>query len=608
VRYFRGIDGLKSLSILAILVFHLFGGALPGGFVGIEVFFTIAGFLTARNLLIRLNSAGHLGLKRYFSKRARRIIPAVWFMACAAVALTWVVGAADVLVGIKNQLLSVATFSYNWYDIARGADYFAATGPELFRHLWFVAVLAQFYVLAPLIVWFFWKFWKPQRAAVALFLLSFASAIAMGVLFVPGSDPTTVYFGTGTHLFGLLAGVALAFMLDGSAGVEGESGNTVDVYENHRLRYGLSALLGALALVGIVVLAFVVRQDSSAFRGGLFAVAVMTDMALVGCVTPGSWLGAILGWKPLAVLGKYSYGIYLWHWPVMTLVVYCVPQWRGPNVVYPGLVTLVLTAVVSWFSFVCIEEPVGRAGLVRSLVPEKGSGARAWTVWVAAGLAVFLAVTGCLRGIRSAPPATMTQQMLQDNARHSAFGPRGSHGKPTDLLKEVPPDPVREMPTGMQMSAVGDSVMLAAQPALSKEFPGIAVDAKESRTLFAGIGIVQDLRAHRTLREYVLVGLATNSLATPDALEELLRACGPARVLVLVNAHGQRSWIPPTNTAIAQFVDKHSDQVVLVDWNAQASAHEGELYSDGIHPQPTDGASLYASSVRAALKEWTMHH
>lgn len=595
----RGIDGLKGLSILAILGYHLFGPYLPGGFIGIEVFFTISGFLTARSLLFRLNSDGKIGLGHYYAKRMRRIIPPVWFVTAFFVAFAWAVDAKDALVGVKGQVVAVATFTYNWHDIAAGVDYFAATGPQLFKHLWFISLLMQFYVLAPLLIWLLWKFLTPVRAAAVLFAVSFASAIAMGLVFTPGTDPTRAYFGTDTHCFGLLIGVALAFMMEIKPGDS----------DSHRFRYAMIVLLGGAALVGVVDLGLrVIRQDASAFRGGLLLVALLTDLIIVGCVVPGSWLGQLLDFRPLAALGKYSYGVYLWHWPLQTMLLFLIPQWRSAQIPYVGIVTLALTALTAWGSYKCIEQPLSRQGFFHSLIPDHDGGRNAWIIWGATVVVILLSVAGCVRGIQEAPKSTQTQLLLQKYQHRAPHPQKSQKNAPTDSVKGVTPAPIRQMPGGDRITAIGDSVMVAIQPALEAQFPGIFVNADVSRSFNVGLGIAQSMLNDHTLREYVVVGLSTNAQITAGGLDQLLSICGPGRVLVLINGHGNRSWIPPTNTAIAQFVDNHSDQVILVDWNAVASANEVNLYPDDIHPKPGEGEQMYVSALNNAIAEWIKKH
>lgn len=598
----NGLDGLKGLAILAVLGYHLFGHWLPGGFVGIEVFFTISGFLTARSMLQRLDGSGKLGLKHYVVHRLRRIVPPVWFMITFVVGLAWLVEAGDALVGIKDRLIAAASFTYNWYDILTGVNYFSAGGPELFKHLWFVSLLVQFYVIAPLIVMFFWKFWSPKRAVVGILVLSVASALAMGFVYVPGTDPTRAYFGTDTHMFGLLVGVALAFMLRSGVG-------TVEKKDTRGASVGVAfvALLGACALAAIAYGTIVViRQDATAFRGGLFAVALLTALVIVGCVGDGSWLGILLNFKPLAGLGRFSFGVYLWHWPLATLLLFLVPPWRDPTLPWAGIVTLALTALTTWASYVCFERPVRTNGFFRSLVPEGGR--RGAITWALGLILVILSVAGCVRGVQLAPQTSEVQQLLETNSsRRPTIAPPRRRAA-SDALKEAPPAPVRLMPTGDQMTAIGDSVMLAAQPSMQQTFPGISLDAAVSRSMPAGIGEVSQLEAQHNLREYVVVSLATNSQVSDTQLDQLLAACGPGKILVLVNAHGNRSWIPPTNQALADYAKRHSDRVILVNWDAAAHSDEASLYSDGIHPKPGQGADLYASTIRSAIADWVKTH
>lgn len=615
----KGIDGLKGLSILAILGYHLFQRWLPGGFVGIEVFFTISGFLAAYSLLRKLNAKGSLSFKQYYLGRLRRIVPPLWFMAAFITATAWLIDAKDALVGIGRQLLAVVTFSYNWYDIVRGVDYFSSSGPELFRHLWFISLLIQFYIVIPVIVWFFWKFWKSTRAATAILLLAGVSALLMGLLFTPRADPTRVYFGTDTHLFGLLIGVALAFLLQTRETTESALGTTVTVksvgkttetFEAHRVRYSVAALLGGASVVALIYLTiWVIREDATAFRGGLLLVALLTALAIVGSIVPYSWVGRLLEFRPLAALGRHSYGIFLWHWPIATLLLYVFPQWRDPNVLNVGVIALALTALMTWLSHMWIELPVGDKGFFRSLMPTAKGKPREWVSWVAIVLILLFSAVGTVRAIQTAPAKTLTQILLEQN-QGEVTEPAAPKPKldTKDVVKNNPPDPIREMPDGTRLTAVGDSVMLVARPALEAQFPGITVDATVSRAMPAGIGIVGTLQSQRALREYVVVGLATNSMVSTDQLDQLLATMGGGRILVLINAHGVRSWIPPTNDVLRQYVDSHSDNVVLVDWDKAASQNEGMLYSDGIHPTPQEGAGLYATTLYSAINEWVKHH
>uniref|UniRef100_UPI00197C3ED3 acyltransferase family protein n=1 Tax=Microbacterium sp. CPCC 204701 TaxID=2493084 RepID=UPI00197C3ED3 len=209
----HGLDGLRAIAVTLVVVYHLFPPALlPGGFIGVDVFFVISGFLITSLLLREHDATGRIRLGRFWVRRARRLLPALVAVVAVCSTLAWVVG-GDVLVRLGAQIAGVATFSYNWLSIAGGGGYFAAATPELFRNFWSLAVEEQFYVLWPLVlplVLFLPRAWL--RIAVAM-VFAAASAIWMGAVISRGDDLTRAYFGTDTHAFGLLLGVALAFLL-----------------------------------------------------------------------------------------------------------------------------------------------------------------------------------------------------------------------------------------------------------------------------------------------------------------------------------------------------------------------------------------------------------
>ena len=158
------------------------------------------------------------------------------------------------------------------------------------------------------------------------------------------------------------------------------------------------------------------------------------------------------------------------------------------------------------------------------------------------------------------------------------------------------------MPKGDEITAIGDSVMLASAKGLASVFPGIQTDATVSRSMVAAPGMLQADLKSGSLRRWVMLGLGTNTQVTTDQLDQVHDLIGPNRVLVLVNAHGDRTWIPPTNQVMADYANTHSDNVVLVDWDAAAGANTQVLAADGIHPSMT--SDLYAQTVKTAIEQW----
>ncbi|MDT0141514.1 acyltransferase family protein [Microbacterium sp. PRC9] len=596
---FAGLDGMRAIAVLLVVVYHLFPPAvLPGGFVGVDVFFVISGFLITSLLLREQLSTGRVALGRFWQRRARRLLPALAVVVVVCSALAWIVG-GDVLVDLDDQVLGAATFSYNWVSVAGGGGYFAAATPELFRNFWSLAVEEQFYVLWPLIFPLFLLLPRPWARTAAAFVLAAASAAWMGVVVSGGGDVTRAYFGTDTHAFGLLLGVGLAFLLAPLAGLQ---------WAESRVARDVTGAAGVLALVGLVALAMLPQSSSIlTFPGALLAASLLSAVAIVAGVWPGSWFGRAIDVRPMRWIGDRSYGIYLWHWPLLVLAVAAfapdatvatAPAWIGLGV-------LAATAAASALSFRLVETPVRRHGFrasVRLLATrlQSGPGARLRAVGVALSGALVLAGAGTAIAVSpdetSAEAAVAAGRAALEKALREAPAPIAPTPSATDAASTAPAD----IP-GDQISAVGDSVMLASAGGLVERLPGIDVDAEVSRSMWAGPEIVDDLDATGRLRPYVVVALGTNGAVDPSTLEQLADTVGPKRNLVLVNAYAPRDWIPGVNAELAAFAEDHRN-VIVADWSGAIAPHEDLLAGDRIHPGAA-GGRIFADTVAAAVDE-----
>ncbi|MFK4808377.1 acyltransferase family protein, partial [Microbacterium sp. ZW CA_36] len=242
---FAGLDGMRAIAVTLVVVYHLFPPhVLPGGFLGVDVFFVISGFLITSLLLREHTATGRVALGRFWQRRARRLLPALAVVVAVCSALAWLIG-GDVLVDLDAQVLGAATFSYNWVSIGGGGGYFAAATPELFRNFWSLAVEEQFYLVWPLVFPLFLLLPRAWARIAAAFALAAGSAAWMGVVVSSGGDLTRAYFGTDTHAFGLLLGVGLAFLLAPLSRAR---------WADSRAARRLTGAAGALAVAGLVAL------------------------------------------------------------------------------------------------------------------------------------------------------------------------------------------------------------------------------------------------------------------------------------------------------------------------------------------------------------------
>src|SRR5918998_388466 len=353
-RYMPGLDGLRAVAVLAVIAYHLQLGWAQGGLLGVGVFFTLSGYLITDLLLGQRDVAGHLRLGDFWIRRARRLLPALFLMLAVVVAWVTLLHRSQ-LPALRGDVVAATLYVSNWWNIIREASYFARFGPPPpLEHLWTLAVEEQFYLVWPLLLWLGLRYARGRYRLAGLTLAAAAlSATAMALLYQPGVDPTRVYEGTDTRAFGLLLGAALAM-----------------VWPSRRLHADLALgrrlLLDGVGVVGLVVIALLIWQTDQysalLYRGGIVLLSVATVMVVAALAHPASLLGPALGWKPLRWIGVRSYGIYLWHWPIIVLTTPNVQMGVNLPVATLQVGATIAVAALSWRF---VEEPIRRGGLGR---------------------------------------------------------------------------------------------------------------------------------------------------------------------------------------------------------------------------------------------------
>jgi peptidoglycan/LPS O-acetylase OafA/YrhL len=352
-RYVPGLDGVRALAVISVIIYHLGVPGAQGGMLGVGVFFTLSGYLITDILLTTWRRHGTLALGHFWARRARRLLPAVFVM--LAVVSVWVaLFDANQLTEVRRQVLAAAVYLSNWSTIAYNGSYFARfAAPLPLDHLWSLAIEEQFYLVWPWVLPIgIWTARTRVRLALMTLGLAAVSIILMTSLYHPGYDPTRVYEGTDTRAFALLIGAALAMVWP---------------LRPPRIARppGVRNLLDAAGVVGLIVIGLLVWRTNPyshfLYPWGFILLSLATAAVIAAVVNPSSTLGAALGWRPLRWTGVRSYGIYLWQWPVIVLAAPGATGFHLPRAALEVAVTVII-ASVSWRY---IEDPIRHGALGR---------------------------------------------------------------------------------------------------------------------------------------------------------------------------------------------------------------------------------------------------
>ncbi|HEY0520387.1 MAG TPA: acyltransferase family protein [Ilumatobacteraceae bacterium] len=645
--YLPGLDGLRAIAVAAVMIYHANHAWLSGGFLGVEVFFVISGYLITLLLIGEFERDGHIRLGRFWKRRFRRLLPALFVM-MAGLAVYMAAFRRRPMGRTRGDFAGGIFYISNWYQIVVGQGYTANEAFVPLRHLWSLAVEEQFYLLWPLVMFAVLLRWSGRdmsRTAMWFAGTSIGVTVMMALLFHSGDVAATctvdqrqgywtvfgrcisvnesLYLGTLSRAGGLLLGAAFAMIWRPNGRRRGSI----------RDKPLLVDAVGVLGLVGLGWLTsklwlseggrqFGIRFDPALFRGG-FLLTGLATLAVVAAVThERSLLGRLLGNPVLRWIGTRSYGLYLYHWPIYQIL-------RGeagkPLSAAQFIFALVLTVPITEASFRYIELPI-RQGRIGEVLrdrrrPRLDSGVYRRRRQLAGASLLVIGVVG-FAGISIAlAPNRCVGQVECDLAAASAIGdpgPAADTSPPTEttLAGAVTGDTVVPQTTASTTStssttsttlpvdqrppvAIGESVMLSAKPQL--EAAGFFVDAAESRQGKQVVDVLANLRAAGRLGNIVVIHIGTNGEVSDKTFAAIMANLPPEEVKTVwfLTVRADRAWIEGNNARIAALPCKYPN-VWVGYWDGFVPNIAG-MSSDGIHFKTNEAKQTYADLI----KGWT---
>ena len=574
IQYIPAIDGLRALAVIAVMFYHLGFTWIPGGFLGVDLFFVISGYVITRLLLDSIAQSGGLDLKGFYIARARRLLPALVF---TLLTTTIAIGiwAPDTIKRLMTDMPFALSGTMNWWLVGHHQDYFESIGrPPLLQHTWSLAVEAQFYLVWPLILYFILKRLGKNRIPFAA--LSIAAASGVALLFVSlsldsssASKVSHIYFGTDTHSIGLFLGAALAVSWIPQNFTDSLTKKAQDFIDG----------VGLFGFVGILASFLLIDETKPALYKIAFPLAGIFGAAIImSVVHPASRFAKILEHPVLIWIGERSYAIYLWHWIIF--------QVTRPSVDLAGkmwaLYTLRILIVLALadISLRYIELPIRRGAITYWIKGLKYRTRKERTEQTRIFSALF-AVVLILASIVS--------------VRAIAIGNEQSAAIKRALLA---PASIANVATHDGLWVTGDSVILGIRAALGEKYPISLINARIGRQAPELLDVMSHDKA-QVLQSTVIFDLGNNNALTTDEVKLIFEVVKNQPKIIVVNTAVPRAYRDANNALIAEVARQYS-RVSLVDWNAISNGHPEYFAPDGVHLVPT-GVAAYVAAISQHL-------
>lgn len=625
VPYLPGLDGLRALAVVAVIIYHANSSWLPGGFLGVEVFFVISGYLITLLLVAEHERTGSVSLGDFWIRRARRLLPALFVM-LLLLTLWTAFFERNALGALRGDVVAGLLYGSNWFQVWVGAGYTAVNDFAPLRHLWSLAVEEQFYLIWPLVMMLILRKGRRSLPRVALWFgaISLTIVFIVGVLMPTGrigadcastpesywtiagrcvSKVDVLYLSTPSRATGLLLGAAMALVWRPYALLRGpmkKKGRHLDPFA-----------VGGLALLGYLIWSLHITElvgeegtyaDPWLFRGGFFLTGLATLLIIAAVAHTKSLSGEILGNPVFRAIGERSYGLYLYHWPVFQALRH---ETGIPLKVHEFLGAMVVTALITEFSFRFIELPIRERRFKAtwaSIFQQGAKNSRLPAIGMAAILIALPAFAGFSLATAENRPNEV-QAALDEGESAIVDSLEEVTAITTSVAPTANPDdsapPATEAPAKRyEIFALGDSVMKGAAGALAEL--GVVVDATQDRQGKKGADIFWQLKELGVTMDSVVIHLGTNGPMSQETLDRMMSSLTEVRTVVILTSKARRDWTAPNNERIRALPARYPNVMVL-DWEREADACIGAcLTQDGIHLDK-DGRIFYAQLIWKAL-------
>ena len=592
-KYLPSIDSLRALAVLAVIIYHVDVNYLPGGFLGVDLFFVLSGYLISSLIIKEYKKTGSLNLYNFYIRRARRLLPAVYFM--ITVVLVVMVMFNGVLLK-KSHLDAIFGYIYssNWWYIFHKLDYFDSFGSQSpFKHLWSLAIEEQFYMIFPLLFLLINRkkkdkdgFYKLNRNFLYVILGVILVSLIVHIILFDINNISRIYFGTDTRAFSLLVGAvgAILYPMD-------KLNTKITPQEN--LLYSVVSLISIAALITIMI--YTSEYNTWLYRGGFLLVAILGIIIIISSGKQHTVMAKLLSFKPVVFIGKISYSLYLWHFPVLVLTT-PVSEIGKPNIFFVVL-RVILTFILAIISYALVETPIRKLGFKNyvSIIYKKIVKKSKKTKKIVASIATVVSILFVM-GIfgKSVPYISTAFVKEMDSNKESQYVNKGENNqdnkqnqekKDNKENKDKKDDKQNEEKKYSSVIVMGDSLTVDIGEKFQELYPGAVIDGKIGRQLYVAIEEAKNYAQYNSENSAIIFQLGTNGPFTESQIEDLVKVFDKADIY-FVNIKVPRAWEKTVNTVLKEAKEKHSN-ITIIDWYTVANSGKDLFEPDRVHLNQT---------------------
>lgn len=581
-------DGLKGISILMILIYYFYQHILPGGYLAVNLFLFIAGFFNFRHFYIADLQGKSINFLDYYKKRLSRLFFPMLAMILSTASFI-LLFARDYFFNLRNMAISSLLFFNNFYQIFNEQSYFIqAANPSAFTHLWYVSILGQLILFTPVLMMLFYSWHKRPTVTVnMLLILSLVSAFLMGYLYKDGSDPSGVYYSVFTRAFAYTLGGAVGLLFPARLSAKPMYG---------KVKWIFNVLGLVVVTLMFFMLKFMYGTQAFAYRFGMSLFTVLSALLVIVSIHPSSIWNKIFSFPLFNYMGKRSFSYYLWFYPVY-LIVPSILQRFNMNSTFSIILQFVLIFLLAEISYQLFERnrislPIGQdfnwqksKYQLNYLRTNKDSllGVKVLTIAYIVN-AIIGAFTILAASENRAETAQELQTVIEENQR-IAEETQTQDTENVKLINNIEGLNQQEMlyANGLDLTFIGDSVLLAATEQLRNVFPKAVIDGEVGRQLYNSVAIVQGLTSQQKLRPTVITILGSNGTFTAGQLNDFIDSIGIDKDIYFVTSDAQRSWVADANQQLIAAAQRYGN-VHIIDWYSYANDHDEWRYDDKAHP------------------------